>query len=64
MNSDNSERLDAEKLAELIDSLMEGGSQHVDIGIGEETKVRTMNSTDCGKKGACAIPTFDFGDAE
>lgn len=55
---------DAYALADLIDSIMAGGTQHINIETGEETTVRTVNSTDCGKKGACAIPTFDFGDAQ
>jgi len=60
----NSNDLDPDELADLIDSLMAGGSQHVNIETGDKTTVRTVNSTDCGKKGACAIPTFDFDDAQ
>ena len=61
MNYDEKNRPDADELADLIDSIMESGTQHINVETGGETTVRTVNSTDCGKKGACAIPTFDFG---
>lgn len=66
MNSD--ERMipdsEADELAALIDKLMEGGSQHINLETGAESGVHTFNSTECGKAGACQIPTFDFSDAE
>lgn len=50
----------AQELAEMLDSLIASGTQHIELGIGEETVVKTMNSTDCsGKPGACAIPNFE-----
>lgn len=49
--------MDADELAELLDSLVASGSQHIQLSIGEETKVQTINSTDCCT-GACAIPTL------
>ena len=49
-----------DELAALIDSLIENGTQHINLEIGEETRVQTVNSTDCsGKPGACAVPNFD-----
>ncbi|MDE6729811.1 MAG: hypothetical protein K2J71_03440 [Oscillospiraceae bacterium] len=48
----------ADEIAVLLDTLMTSGSQHINLHIGEETKIRTINSTDCsGTPGACAIPT-------
>ncbi|MDE6666146.1 MAG: hypothetical protein K2K14_08200 [Ruminococcus sp.] len=49
-----------EELADLIDKLMAQGSGHVNIASdadGEGLKVDTVNSTDCGAKGACMQPT-------
>ncbi len=54
----------AQELMELLDALMEQGSQHVNLQVGEETHVRTVNSTDCSGKGACAIPNFSETDEE
>ncbi len=49
----------ADELVVLLDSLVAGGSEHINLQVGEETRVRTVNSTDCsGMLGACAIPTF------
>ena len=49
----------AEELAALLDALVESGSEHINLEVGEQTRVRTVNSTDCsGKLGACAVPTF------
>ena len=45
---------DADGLAELIDRLMAGGTQHIDIETGDQTRVRTVNSTECGRVGPCA----------
>ena len=45
-------------LVELLDALCEAGSQHIDLSIGEETRVQTMNSTECCKAGACSVPTL------
>lgn len=50
----------AEELAALLDALVESGSEHINLEVGEQTRVRTVNSTDCsGKLGACAVPTFE-----
>ncbi|MDE5564323.1 MAG: hypothetical protein K2I93_04150 [Oscillospiraceae bacterium] len=49
--------MDADDLVALLDSLFSSGSQHIQLNIGDETKVQTMNSTDCCT-GACAIPTL------
>lgn len=49
-----------EELADLIDQLMSQGSGHVNISSVENDgglKVDTINSTDCGIKGACMQPT-------
>ena len=54
---------DPDELAAMIDELMSAGSQHVNLQIGDETRVQTVNSTDCsGKPGACAVPNFDHID--
>jgi hypothetical protein len=50
---------DADELAALIDELMSSGTQHVNLDVGETSRVRTLNSTDCGKTGACAVPNLD-----
>ncbi len=62
----NDQELDAqaEELAAMLDALVESGSGHIHLQIGEETIVQTVNSTDCsGTPGACAVPTFS-DDAE
>lgn len=54
------------ELADLIDSLMEGGSGHVNVSasVSDGTlTVDTVKSTDiCGVKGACQQPTEFFDD--
>ncbi len=67
MNPKNDPALDAQadELAALLDALVAGGSGHINLEIGEQTKVQTINSTDCsGKAGACAVPTFFDEDEE
>lgn len=54
---------DPDALADLIDSLIASGSQHINLEIGDETRVQTVNSTECSKPGACAVPNFDFDDS-
>ncbi len=55
----------AEELAALLDALVEGGSGHINLAVGERTTVQTINSTECsGKLGACAVPTFFDDDEE
>ena len=51
------ENLTPDELAALIDGLMASGTQHVNLTSGDEMRVQTVNSTDCCKGGACAIPT-------
>lgn len=54
-----------EELAELLDELFSTGSQHINLEIGNETKVQTVNSTECsGKLGACAVPNAEFDEEE
>lgn len=55
---------DADELAALIDELMASGTQHVNLDVGETAKVQTINSTECGKKGACSVPNFDSEDPD
>ncbi|MBP5604365.1 MAG: hypothetical protein J6X60_02315 [Ruminiclostridium sp.] len=55
---------DADELVDLIDNLMSSGSQHVNIDIGDVKKVRTVNSTDCGKAGPCSLPSTEYTDRE
>ncbi|MDE6005840.1 MAG: hypothetical protein K2G88_10720 [Oscillospiraceae bacterium] len=57
-NSDLNQQ--ADEIVALLDSLVNSGSQHINLNIGEETKIQTVNSTDCSNKlGACAIPNFE-----
>lgn len=56
-----------QELADLIDSLMAGGSGHVNIKSADdsEIKVDIVNSTDyCGNKGACCQPTENAVDED
>lgn len=58
-NPDFPENMNPDELVALLDALCESGSQHINLNVGEETKVQTVNSTDCsGRNGACAIPTL------
>ena len=55
----------ADELVALLDALAESGSQHINLDIGEQTKVQTVNSTECSPKlGACAVPNFDEEDPD
>ena len=54
----------ADELAELLDSLIAGGTQHINLTAGDALRVQTVNSTDCGKTGACAIPTLGSDDEQ
>lgn len=55
----------ADEIAALLDALVASGSQHINLNIGEETKIQTVNSTDCsGTLGACAIPNFEETDED
>ena len=50
--------MDPDALVALLDALCKSGSEHINLSIGEETKVQTVNSTECCKPGACSIPTL------
>ena len=55
----------ADELVELLDALAVSGSQHINLDIGETTKVQTVNSTECNPKlGACAVINFDEEDPD
>ena len=54
----------AEELVRLLDSLMERGTQHIDLTVGGETQIRTVNSTAFCQNGACAVPTLGDDDTE
>lgn len=58
MQQNNTPETSADELAALIDALVASGTQHIDLEIGTETRIRTVNSTDCSKPGACAIPNL------
>ena len=47
-----------------VDELMASGTQHVNLDAGDITRVTTVNSTECGKNGPCAVPNFDSEDAD
>ena len=48
-----------EELVDIIDRLMAEGSGHVNVATnnGDGLRIDTVNSTDCGTKGACMQPT-------
>ena len=55
----------ADELVALLDALAVSGSQHINLDIGEQTKVQTVNSTECNPKlGACAVINFDEEDPD
>ncbi len=55
----------ADDLVALLDALAASGSQHINLDIGDETKVQTVNSTECNPKlGACAVQNFDDEDPD
>ena len=53
---------DPDELAALLDSLVAGGTQHINLEIGEQTRVKTVNSTECSRPGACALPNMPYED--
>ena len=56
---------DADALADLIDQLIDNGSQHITLETGEQTTIRTVQSTDCsGKPGPCAVPNLGPSDSD
>ena len=55
--------MDADDLVALLDSLVTSGSQHINLNIGDTTKVQTVNSTECNPQlGPCALPNVEFED--
>lgn len=51
--------MDEDALVALLDHLCETGSQHINLEIGEQTKVQTVSTSDCNPKlGPCAVPNF------
>jgi pyruvate-formate lyase len=55
----------AEELAALLDALTESGSQHINLNIGEQTKIQTVSSTECNPQlGPCAVPNFQEDEEE
>ncbi|MCR5718034.1 MAG: hypothetical protein K6F80_03240 [Oscillospiraceae bacterium] len=55
----NDTDLDADALVELLDSLCASGTQHINLTIGEETKVQTVSRSDCNPQlGPCAVPNL------
>ncbi|HBI85745.1 MAG TPA: hypothetical protein DDX71_05600 [Ruminococcus sp.] len=56
---------DADELVALLDSLVASGTQHINLEIGAETRVQTVNSSACDpRKGPCAAPNYEQEDAE
>ena len=63
MNPDLNQQ--AEEIAALLDALTASGTQHINLNIGEQTTIQTVNSTECNpQKGACAVPNFNQEDEE
>ena len=60
----NEPQPDADALAAMLDELMAQGTQHINLTVGEQTRIRTVNSTECGPKGACAVPNFELNDED
>ena len=60
----NEPQPDADALAAMLDELMAQGTQHINLTVGEQTRIQTVNSTECGPKGACAVPNFELNDEE
>ena len=51
--------MDADALVALLDQLCASGSQHINLDIGQQTKVQTVNSTECNPQlGPCAVPNL------
>lgn len=55
---------DADELAAMLDELMAQGTQHVNLTVGAQTRIQTVNSTECSPKGACAVPNFELNDED
>lgn len=54
---------EADELVRMLDRLMQSGTQHVNLTVGEQTHVQTVNSTECNpQRGACAQPNAELYD--
>ena len=58
------EESQADELVQMLDRLMSEGTQHVNLTVGAQTRIQTVNSTECGPKGACAVPNFELNDED
>ena len=58
----NEHETTVEELIAMIDDLIAAGTQHINLEVGDEMRVQTVNSTECSKPGACSVPNFDFND--
>lgn len=55
----------ADDLVALLDALTASGSQHINLNIGEQTKIQTVSSTECNPAlGPCAVQNFDDEDPD
>ncbi|MBQ5340086.1 MAG: hypothetical protein J6Z40_13100 [Oscillospiraceae bacterium] len=60
----NEPQPDADALAAMLDELMAQGTQHINLTVGDQTRIQTVNSTECSPKGACAVPNFELNDED
>ena len=60
----NEPQPDADALVAMLDELMAQGTQHINLTVGAQTRIQTVNSTECGPKGACAVPNFELNDED
>ena len=60
----NEPQPDADELAAMLDELMAQGTQHINLNVGDQTRIQTVNSTECSPKGACAVPNFELNDED
>ena len=60
----NEPQPDADALAAMLDELMAQGTQHINLNVGDQTRIQTVNSTECSPKGACAVPNFELNDED
>lgn len=60
----NDSEHEIDELVAMLDSLIASGTQHINLEIGDATRVQTVNSRECGRLGACAQPNFDPDDEQ
>ena len=60
----NEPQPDSDALAAMLDELMAQGTQHINLTVGDQTRIQTVNSTECSPKGACAVPNFELNDED